>query len=238
MIYEEVPSFQSLFGTISYTVEMGVLYAGHTSIKAGSLHSARGGDAFKKAIMHSKVHIPGYTVEDFLLPYVGISPEPVPLNVKVVLIGDYLTCQLLSLYDPEFNRLFKVKAEFDPVVDLDEEVYEKFPRLVKNILQEEGIKDLDGSALSELFKYVVMLSGSKKKISVVIGDIVDVIREANVFSEGERIIRGEHIKRAIEEKFYRSNLLEEKIRKAIVEGKILCTVEGKRVGQVNGLSER
>lgn len=252
VIYEEVPSFQSLFGTISYTMEMGVLYADHTSIKAGSLHRARGGylvirasdllknymlwDAFKKAIMHSKVHIPGYTVEDFLLPYVGISPEPVPLNVKVVLIGDYLTYQLLSLYDPEFNRLFKVKAEFDPVVDLDEEVYEKFPRLVKKILQEEGIKDLDGSALSELFKYAVMLSGSKRKISVVMGDIVDVIREANVFSEGERIIRGEHIKRAIEEKFYRSNLLEEKIRKAIVEGKILCTVDGKRVGQVNGLS--
>ena len=72
-----------------------------------------------------------------------------------------------------------------------------FPGLVKKIIQEEGIKDLDGSALSELFKYAVMLSCSKKKISVVMGDIVDVIREANVFSEGERIIRGEHIKRAI-----------------------------------------
>lgn len=95
-------------------------------------------------------------------------------------------------------------------MDLDEEVYEKFPKLVKKVLQEEGIKDLDGSALSELFKYAVMLSGSKKKMSVVMGSIVDVIKEANAFSEGERIIRGEHIKRAIEEKFYRSNLLEEK----------------------------
>ncbi|WP_333785057.1 ATP-binding protein [Thermocrinis sp.] len=252
VIYEEVPSFQSLFGSISYSMEMGVLYADHTSIKAGSLHKARGGylllrvsdllknyflwDAFKKAIMHSKVHIPGYAVEDFFFSYVGITPEPIPIRLKVILIGDYLTYQLLSLYDPEFRRLFKIKAEFDPVVDLDQEVYDKFPRLVKKIIQDEGIKDLEPEALSELFKHAVTLSGSTKKINVVMGDIVDIMREANAFTKEDKLIRREHIKRAIEEKFYRSNLIEEKIRKAIVEGKIICSVKGKSVGQVNGLS--
>ncbi len=252
VIYEEVPSFQSLFGTVSYSMEMGVLYADHTSIKAGSLHKARGGylllrvsdllknyflwDAFKKAVMHSKVHIPGYAFEDFFLSYIGISPEPIPIRLKVILIGDYLTYQLLSFYDPEFRRLFKIKAEFDPVIDLDQEVYEKFPRLVKKIVEEEGIKDLDPEALSELFKHSITLSGSTKKVSVVMGDIVDVIREANAFAKDDTLIRRKHIKRAIEEKFYRSNLIEEKIRKAILEGKIICSVKGKSIGQVNGLS--
>ncbi|WP_029551728.1 Lon protease family protein [Thermocrinis jamiesonii] len=252
VIYEEVPSFQSLFGSISYSMEMGVLYADHTSIKAGSLHKARGGylllrvsdllknyflwDAFKKAIMHSKVHIPGYALEDLFLSYIGISPEPIPIRLKVVLIGDYLTYQLLSLYDPEFRRLFKIKAEFDPVVDLDQEVYDKFPRLVKKIIQDEGIKDLEPEALSELFKHAVTLSGSTKKISIVMGDMVDIMREANTFAGEDKLIRREHIKRAIEEKFYRSNLIEEKIRKAILEGKIICSVKGKSLGQVNGLS--
>jgi len=106
---------------------------------------------------------------------VGISLEPIPIHLKVVLIGDYLTYQILSLYDPEFKRLFKIKAEFDPVVDVDQEVYEKFPRLIKKIVQEEGLKDLDPTALSELFRYSVRLSGSTKKISVVMGDIVDIL---------------------------------------------------------------
>ncbi|QWK20090.1 MAG: AAA family ATPase [Hydrogenobacter thermophilus] len=252
VVHEEVPTLQNLFGRVSYTVEMGVLQADHMSISAGSLHRARGGylvlraidllknpylwNAFKKVLMHKKIHMAGGVLEDSLLPYVGISPEPVPADIKVFLIGDPLLYQLLSLYDPEFNRLFKVKAEFNPIIDLNEDFVESFPKIIKKIIVDEGIKDLTAEALSELLRYAVTLSGSRKKVSLLMGYIVDVIREANTLSGDSQSIDAKHIKRAIEEKIYRSNLIEEKIRKAIEEGKIIVKVDGRHTGQVNGLS--
>jgi len=252
VIHEEVPTLQNLFGRISYTVEMGVLQADHMSISPGSLHRARGGylvlkamdllknpylwNAFKKVLMHKKIHMAGGIMEDSILPYVGISPEPVPADIKVFLIGDPLLYQILSLYDPEFCRLFKVKAEFDPVIELTEEFIENFPKMIKKIITDEGIKDISADGLLELLKYAITLSGSRKKVSLLMGYIVDAIREADVISKNSKNISAEHIKKAIKEKIYRSNLIEEKIRKAIEEGKFLVEVKGKKVGQVNGLS--
>ncbi|RMH81303.1 MAG: ATP-binding protein [Acidobacteria bacterium] len=251
VIFEEVPTFQNLFGKVFYSAEMGVLYADHMSISAGSLHKARNGyliirvidllktpflwDAFKKVLMHKKIHMPVHPLEDTLLPYVGINPEPVPANLKVVLIGDPYLYYLLYNLDPEFGRLFKVKAEFDPVIEINQEVIEAFPKIIRKIVEEEGLKHLDGDALSELFRYGVELSGSRKKFSVILGHLIDVVREAHSLSQ-EEIIRYEHVEKALREKVYRSNLIEEKVRKAIQEGKIIVRIEGEEKGQVNGLS--
>ncbi len=252
VIFEEVPTFQNLFGRVFYSAEMGVLYADHMSISAGSLHKARGGylvlraidllrnpflwDAFKKVLMHKKIHMPLHPLEDTLMPLVGISPEPLPAEFKVVLIGDPYLYYLLYNYDPEFGRLFKIKADFDPVVDIGEELIDSFPRILRKIVEEEGLKHLSTDALSELFKYGVELAGSRKKFSMVIGHLVDVVREAQSFAKEKEFIEGQHIKKAIKEKLFRSNLLEEKIRKAIGEGKLILRIEGEEIGQVNGLS--
>ncbi|ADC89705.1 peptidase S16 lon domain protein [Thermocrinis albus DSM 14484] len=252
VILEEVPSFPALFGKVSYSMEMGVLYADHMSLSPGSLHKARGGylvvrvldllknpflwDAFKKVIMHGKIHMQGYPLEDMLVPYVGITPEPTPATLKVALIGDPLTYHLLSLYDPEFGRLFKVKAEFDPVVDLSEEKLRLFPQVIRKVVEKEGLKHVSADGLEELARYAIKLAGNRKKMSVVMGPLVDLLREAQIFSGDSPFIRGEHVKRAYREKVYRSNLLEEKIQKAIKEGKLFIDIEGSKVGQVNGLS--
>ncbi|MCS7171770.1 MAG: AAA family ATPase, partial [Aquificaceae bacterium] len=252
VVFDEVPTFQSLFGRIFYTAEMGVLYADHMSLSAGNLHRARGGylvlrindllkkpflwDALKKVIMHKKIHMPFNPLEDVLMPVVGISPEPLSADLKVVLIGDPFLYYLLYNYDPEFGRLFKIKAEFDPVVDIGEELIQSFPKILRKIVEEEGLKNLSAGALSELFSYGVELSGNRKKFSVVFGHLVDVVREANSLSGEEEMIEGDHIRDAIRGKVFRSNLIEEKIRKAIDEGKIILSLEGEAVGQVNGLS--
>jgi predicted ATP-dependent protease len=252
VVFDEVPTFQSLFGRVFYTAEMGVLYADHMSISAGSFHRARGGylvlrvldllknpflwDAFKKVLMHKKIHMPLHPLEDTIMPLVGISPEPLPADFKVVLIGDPYLYYLLYNYDPEFGRLFKVKADFDPVIDIGEELTDAFPKIFRKIVEEEGLKHLSADALSELFKHGVELSGSRKKFNMVMGRLVDVVREAQSFAEGKAMIEGSHIKRAIGEKLFRSNLLEEKIRKAIGEGKFILRIEGEEMGQVNGLS--
>ncbi|MDW8066638.1 MAG: AAA family ATPase [Aquificaceae bacterium] len=252
VIFDEFPTFQSLFGRVFYTAEMGVLYADHMSLSAGNLHRARGGylvvrvndllknpflwDAFKKVIMHRKIHMPLHPLEDTIMPLVGISPEPLPADFKVVLVGDPYIYYLLYNFDPEFGRLFKIKADFDPVVEIGDELIEKFPRIIRKIIEEEGLKHLSADALSELFKYGVELSGNRKRFNVVFGHLVDVVREAQSFAKDEDYIRSVHIKRAIEEKYFRSNLIEEKIRKAIKEGKLILRIEGEEVGQINGLS--
>ncbi|SHK31472.1 Lon protease family protein [Thermocrinis minervae] len=249
VVFEEVPSFQTLFGRISYTAEMGVLYADHMSLSCGSLHRARGGylvlrvldvlkipflwDSLKKVLMHKKIHMTGF-LDDLIVPHVGINPQPVPADIKVVLLGDPLTYHLLSMYDPEFNRLFKVKAEFDPTVELNQEVIEVFPGLIKKIVQEEGLKDLTADGLSELLKEAIRMSGSRNKVSTIMGPIVDILREASAICES--MIDAKDIRRVLKEKVYRSNLIEEKVRQAIVEGKIIVDVEGKAIGQVNGIS--
>ncbi len=251
VIFEDNPTFQRLFGKVFYTAEMGFLFADHMSISAGSVHRARGGylilrvwdlfkvpflwDAVKRMIMHKKVYVGGGMFEDYAYPYVGISPEPVPLDrIKVILLGDSFVYHLLSIYDDEFGRLFKVKAEFDPVVDLTQDFVEKFPKIVRKISQEERIKPTDAGGLSELLRHAIRLSGNKNKVSTVFGHVVDLLREADLLAEDT--IKREHVKRALKEKVFRSNLVEEKIRRAIIEGKIILRVDGSVVGQVNGLS--
>jgi len=251
IVFEDNPTYQRLFGKVFYTAEMGFLFADHMSIMGGSVHRANGGylilrvsdifkmpllwDAIKRMIMHKKVYVGGGLVEDFSYPYVGISPDPVPLeNIKIILLGDPYAYQILSIYDPDFNRLFKVKAEFDPVVKLDQEFVKDFPKIILKISKDENIKPITPDGLSELLKYSIYLSRHKSKASIVFGPITDILREADLFAED--VIRGKDIKRALEEKLFRSNLIEEKIREAIYEGKIIVNLRGSAVGQINGLS--
>ena len=246
-----MPSFRSLFGYISYRAEMGILYADHSSIVGGSFHRARGGylvlrahdvlrnlylwEALKRVLLHKKIYVSGYPLGDVFPLSVGIDPQPVPFDGKIFLIGDYLAFHMLSLFDPEFNRLFKVKAEFDPVVKLTDEIIADFPKILRKIVQDEGIKDLSPDGVEEVLRYAVVRSGSRKKVNVIFGYITDILREADTLSRGERI-EGEDVRRAVKEKIFRSNLVEEKIREMIAEGKILVDTEGLKVGQINGLS--
>ncbi len=251
VIYERVPTLKGLFGQINYRAEMGILYADHLSITPGSLHKANGGFLvidlweilknpliwviLKRVLLHKKLHLMGGMMEEIPVPHVGLLPDPVPFKAKVFLIGDPFLYYLLSTYDEEFQELFKIKAEFDPLLPLDEETKESFPKIVKKMIEEEGLKELSASGLNELLKYTIYESGNKKKVRFILEEIKGLLREAHVLSTNEEIT-GEDVKRAYKEKIFRVNLLEEKIREIIKEGKYLIKVDGKRVGQINGLS--
>jgi len=252
LIFEDNPTFKNLFGNITYKAEMGILYADHRSIIAGSLHKARGGyivlriydllknfwlwEVLKKTILNKRIHISGDSFyEIFPIPHVGIDPEPVPLDVKVILLGDDFSYQILANYDLDFSRIFKIKAEFDPIVKIDENVKKEFPHLVRRLVELEKTKHLSKEAISELFKYAIILSGNRNKLNVIFSYITDVLREADSYAT-EKYIKAEDIKKAIKEKEFRLNLIEEKIRELIEEGKIIIDIEGKKIGQVNGLS--
>ena len=251
VVHEELPTFKSLFGHISYTAEMGILYADHMSLIAGSLLKSRGGflilrafdiiknpalwEALKRVLLHKKIYISQIPFEEFFPFHVGIHPEPVPFKAKLAILGNTELYEILSFYDEEFNRIFKVKGEFDPVIDITEELVESFPKIIKKIKEDEKLKDFSNDALTELFRYGVVLSGSRKKFNMVFSYITDIARESDALSQKE-IITGEDVKRAIKEKIFRSNLLEEKIKKLFKEGKLIINIDGKETAQVNGIS--
>ncbi len=251
VVHERIPTLKGLFGQINYRAEMGILYADHLSLTAGTLHRANGGYLvldlwellknpyiwilLKRALLHKKLYLMGGMAEEIPVPHVGLLPEPVPFSAKVFLIGDRYLYHFLSNYDEEFLQLFKIKAEFDPVIKINNEILEAFPKIIKKIVEEKKLKELDASALSEIFKFAVYKSGNKNKINVVVQNLIDVLREADVLSKNE-VITGEDIRRAIKEKILRVNLVEEKIRELVKEGKIILDTEGEKIGQINGLS--
>ncbi len=251
VIFERVPTLKGLFGHINYRAEMGILYADHLSLTAGSLHKANGGFLIldlwevlknpyvwillKRALLHKKLYLMGGMIEEIPVPHVGLSPEPTPFETKVFLIGDPYLYYLLSTYDEEFGELFKVKAEFDPILPLDELTKESFPKIIKQMLKEEKLKELAPSALNELLKYTILEAGNKRKVKLILEDLKDLLKEAAVFSKNQEI-EGEDIKRALREKKYRLNLIEEKIIEYIKDKKILLKIEGSQIGQINALS--
>jgi len=251
VIYEKVPTLKGLFGQINYRAEMGILYADHLSLAPGTLHKVNGGYLvldlwevlknpyvwilLKRTLLHKKLYLMGGMIEEIPVPHVGLLPEPVPFSAKVFLIGDSFLYYLLSFYDPEFIELFKIKAEFNPIIEINNKVIESFPKIIKKIIKEENLKEVDASGLSEVLKYAIYQAGDRKKINVVLKNIIDLLREANILSKNE-IITQKEIKQALREKIFRVNLLEEKIRELIKEGKIIIDIEGKKTGQINGLS--
>ena len=251
IVYEKVPTLKGLFGQINYKAEMGVLYADHLSLAAGKLHQANGGFLIlnmlellknpvlwlllKRTLLHKKLYFMGGIIEEIPTPHVGILPEPIPFEAKVFLIGDNFLYHLLTTYDDEFKELFKVKAEFNPVVNIDEEVVNCFPKIIKTIIKEHRLKEVSPDGLKEIFKFAVYKADHRKKIKLNFQEMLDILTEASAISKNE-VLTGEDIKLALKEKVLRVNLLEEKIRELIAEGKIIIDVDGKKTAQVNGLS--
>jgi lon-related putative ATP-dependent protease len=160
------------------------------------------------------------------------------LDLKVILIGNPLLYQILYMYDIEFKELFKVKADFDTAMDRSEENMQKYASFVCTFCRKEEIKHLDSSAVAKIIAYGSRLANDQEKLSTRFADVADIIREANFYSsrEGSGFISANHVRKAIEEKTYRSNLIQERIQEMIGRNIILIDTEGKAIGQVNGLS--
>ncbi|HID86001.1 MAG TPA: Lon protease family protein, partial [Anaerolineae bacterium] len=225
-----------------------------TMIREGSLHRANGGylvlpaeevlrnlfswDGLKRALRNKEIAIEEAGERLGFIATKSLRPEPIPLDVKVVLIGRTSLYHLLYALDEDFSELFKVKADFDISMDRTEENINDYAAFVCTVCEEEGLKHLDRSALAKIVEYGSRLAEDQEKLSTRFGEISDVIREASFYATQEDLpyVTADHVKRAIEERFYRSNLLQEKIREMIERGTIMIDVEGEEVGQVNGLS--
>ena len=167
-----------------------------------------------------------------------LKPQPIPLTAKVILIGTPYLYQMMFSLDPDFQELFKIKAEFDTTMPRTDEKVQQYAAFVCSLCDKESLKHLDGSALAKLVEYSSRIIEDQYKLSTQFSAIADIIRESNYYAaqDNSEFITGDQVRKAIEEKIYRSKLIQEKIQEMITRGFFLIDTVEQKVGQVNGLS--
>jgi lon-related putative ATP-dependent protease len=254
VILELNPTFNNLFGRIEKEAQFGALYTDFTMIKSGSLHQANGGylvvriedlltnfqswEGLKRTLRDGKLVIEELGERLGFVATKSLRPEPVPLEVKLVVIGEPIFYYLLLRLDLEFKELFKVKAEFDSRMDRSRANLKDYAAVICRICNSENLKHLSSDALAKIIEHSSRLAGDQEKLSALFADIADILREASFWAEEEKasLIEAKHVAKAIEEKVYRSNLIQQRINEMIGKGMIIIDVGGEKVGQVNGLS--
>lgn len=254
VITEFNPTYQNLFGRVEKEAQFGALTTDFTMIRGGSLHKANGGylilpveellrnpfsyDGLKRALRNGQITIEEVEERLGFITTKSLKPQPIPLNVKVIIIGDPYIYQQLYVLDMEFNELFKVKADFDTTMDRTEENMQQYAAFVCSLCQKENLKHLDGSGVAKLIEHSSRLAEDQQKLSTRFAEVADVIREACFYAEEEKseFVTGVHVKKALEERIYRSKLIQEKIEEMIEKGILLIATDAESVGQVNGLS--
>jgi ATP-dependent Lon protease len=254
IIIETNPRYKNLFGTIERMIDRnGVWRTDFTHIKAGSLVKADGGflvinavDALtepgvwttlKRVLRNRQIEIQPLESSIFGSSS-ALKPEPIDLNVKVIMIGDAYVYHMLYEMDDDFKKIFKVRAEFDNQMPNDQKSMASYVSFIKRLCDEENLRPFELSGITEFIEYGVRLAGDQKKLSTRFSMLADIIREADYWTgkDGATKISGTHIRKAIDERIERVKMVEEKIQEMIIDGSIMIDTEGAVVGQVNGLS--
>jgi lon-related putative ATP-dependent protease len=254
VIIEAYPTYRNLFGSIERVVDRsGVWRTDFSKIKAGSFIKANGGylvfnlmdavveagvwQALKRALKSEKLEIQTYD-PFYLFTTSGLKPEPIDLNVKVVIISDGYLYHLLLNYDQDVKKIFKVRADFDTSMDKNQESIQQFSQFIRMKCDDEDLRPFDRSAVSMLVEEAVRMTGRQEKISTSFPAITDLLREADFWAgqKKQEIVQEEHVQKAIEARIYRSNLIEQHLQEMIDRGTLMIDVSGTAVGQVNGLA--
>ena len=254
VVVETNPTFYNLVGRVEYENKLGMVTTDYTMIKAGSLLKANGGylilqardlltnpgswEGLKRVLKTKEACLENLGEQFGLLAMSSLRPQAIPVNVKVILVGNPELYRLLYAYDDDFKKLFKVKADFDTEMDVSRERMSQMAMFIASHSEREGVRHFDRRGVAHLVEYSSRLADHQGKLSTRFNEIVEIIYEADAWAglKGDTIVSGEHVKKAIEEKIYRSNTYEEKLQEFLEEGTILLDLDGEKVGQVNGLS--
>jgi predicted ATP-dependent protease len=253
VITESSPYYYNLFGKIEYKSHMMTTMTDFTMIKPGAIHKANGGylilqakdllmDPFawgtlKKALKYKEAVVENIGEQSRYVPTVTLKPQPIPLNIKVILIGSYYFYQFLAA-DEDFRKLFKVIVDFDVEMDRTQENIRHYVAFIASICESENLKHFNCEALARVVEYGSRLADSQKKLSTRFNIVSEIVYEASALAEADNseYVEGRHVQQAIKNKKYRSNRIEEKMQEQIISKKVLIDTEGAVVGQVNGLS--
>lgn len=253
VIYEDHPMYGNLFGRVEHMPQWGVLVTDFTLIKPGALHRANGGyllldahrlltqpfawDGLKRALRSREAKIESIGQMLSLVSTVSLEPEPIPLDVKVVLFGERILYYLLCEYDPDFSELFKVAADFEEEIDRGPESHQLYARLIATLGQREKLLPFDRGAVSRVIEHTSRSADDAEKLSTHMQGLADLLREADFFAreaQGEKV-SASHVQQAIDARIRRVDRLRKKINEEILRGTLLIDTDGERVGQVNGL---
>jgi lon-related putative ATP-dependent protease len=254
VVVERNPTHRNLLGRIDHHVHLGTLVTDLTLIKAGALHQANGGylildakdvlrapfawEALKKALTSRSIRVETPMEELSLASTTSLAPEPIPLSVKIVLLGSPLLYYLLHALDEDFRELFKVKVDFDDSLPRTPEYELLLARFVGSACREESLLPFSVDGVARLIEHGCRLAGHRERVTAKLGELLDLIRESAFWArerQRQQVTAGD-VSHAIAQKTYRSNLVEERIARTIGEGTLLIDTEGTVVGQVNGIA--
>lgn len=254
VIYEDKPATRNIIGDVEHLSQMGTLVTDFTLIRPGALHKANGGyllidarrlllepmawESLKNALRTRQIRIESLGQLYSLISTVSLEPEPIPLQIKVVLFGERELYYLLSLYDPDFGELFKIAADFEDEIPADEEGCRSYARVIAAIANRDRLLHFDRGAVARIIEEGGRLAGDTKKLSAHLQSLSDLVHEADYHAVTAKraIVTAADVQQAIEARIRRASRIREKIRQATLRHTILIDTEGEAIGQVNGLA--
>ncbi|MBO5178999.1 MAG: AAA family ATPase [Clostridia bacterium] len=255
VIIDSNPSFYNLFGKLEYENSFGTLKTDFTLIKPGLIHEANGGyivlqirdllsnniiwDSFKRVLRTKLAYVD--TLKDYQMNTVAIAslkPEPIPINVKVILIGPSNIYHQLLNFDEDFKKLFKVKVEFEEEAPRNDNTMNKIAQFIHNFCEKENAPHFNAGAVANVIEYCSRAVENQNKLSTQLNDITELLGEACTWAkmDGARVVTSEYVKKAISERIERINKYDQHLVEMIQNGTIMIDTNGEKVGQINGLS--
>ena len=252
--YESNPTYANLVGRVEHMTQMGALTTDFMLIKPGALHRVNGGylildaqrvvaspyswEGLKRALQFHQIRIESPLEQMGLMQTITLEPEPIPLDVKVVFLGEPMIYYLLSAYDPDFNELFKVSADFDDEIDRTPESELLYARLLATIARREHLRPFHATAVARLIEQSARATEDSERLTARIADIKGLMLEADHWAEraGAAVVEGAHVRQAVDSRVYRLNRVEQRMREAVLRGTLLIDTEGSRAGTINALS--
>lgn len=254
VVFLDQPRYQNLVGRVEHVAQMGALVTDFTLIKPGALHEANGGylviealkllmepfawDGLKRALRQGEIVIESLGQVYSMISTVSLEPEPIPLQVKVVLIGERLLYYLLSNSDPEFNELFKVSADFEDEMERNDDNALAYARVIAEVGRKEGLRPFDRAAVARVIEYGSRLVEDATKLSTHMQSVTDLLRESDFWARqaGREVVENDDVRRALNEQIYRAGRVQERVQESIQRDRVLIDTDGAVIGQVNGLS--
>ncbi|MGF1785686.1 AAA family ATPase [Photobacterium swingsii] len=254
VVVEESPSYHSIFGYVENATYKGTVFTDFSLIRSGSLHRANGGvlmmdavkvlerpyvwDGLKRALRAKTLNLSSLEREVTLSGAISLDPEPIPLDVKIILFGDYETYRLLQHYDPEFSELFRVTADFEDEMARTDESEEQYARFISSIVNDNNMLHCDRKAIARIIEYSSRQADDQNKLSLHSADIANLLRETNYVAKASNatMIRATHVEQALQNQEMRVSRLKDHVMQSFVNGTTLMTTQGDKVGQINALS--
>lgn len=254
IVYENNPTYNNLVGRIEHIAQDGALITDFTLIKPGTLHQANGGylildvqnllmnpfawEGLKRTLYAKEIRMQSLERMLSTVSTVTLEPEAIPLDIKVVLVGDHNLYYLLKTYDPEFNELFKATADFSESFDRDEDSENQLAQVISIVANLEKIRPIKREGIARIIEHCSRETGDAEKLSLHRGQLKDLIVESDYWAgkSGKKEVEVEHVQSAIDSRIRRADQIQEQVREQILRDIILIDTEGECVGQVNGLS--